>query len=227
MSTPALIELNWKHQYRIIPSEYPPINFFERLVESDLMDALYYIESLTNDRLRNEVGDIALVPTEDRITGPGASPVMAAFTHLSSDCPSRFSDGSSYGVYYAAKTVETAIEETKYHRARFLAYTNEDAGEIAMRVYIGEIIKPMHDIRSNGYDPLHNPDDWTQSQIFGRKMKTVNSWGIVYRSVRDSGGECIAVLRPPAVTIPRQGAHLSYVWDGEKISNIYKKTLIK
>lgn len=225
MKRPTAIDLDWSQQYRIIPSEYPPINFFERLVDADLMDELYYIESLTNDRLRDAAGDIALVPSEDRIVGPGSSPLMAAFTHTSLDCPSRFSDGS-YGVYYAASTLETAIEETKQSRARFLAYTNEDAGEIAMRVYIGKPLKPMHDIRGNSYAELHNPNNWTASQAFGQQMKTINSWGIVYRSVRAPGGECIAALRPPAVSIPKQGPHLSYVWDGVNISHVYKKTLI-
>ena len=226
MSHPPITELDWPHQYRIIPSEYPPINFFEQLVDPELMDELYFIESLTNDRLRDEAGDIALVPAGDRITGPGASPVMAAFTHASPDCPSRFSDGS-YGVYYASKTLETAIEETKYHRARFLSYTNEDAGEISMRVYIGKVIKPMHDVRGDGYEHLHDPDDWAPGQVFGQEIKSINSWGIVYRSVRDPGRECIAALRPPAVSIPKQGAHLSYVWDGVGISDVYRKTLLK
>jgi len=226
VSHPPITELDWPHQYRIIPSEYPPINFFEQLVDPELMNELYYLESLTNDRLRDEAGDISLVPAEDRITGPGASPVMAAFTHASPDCPSRFSDGG-YGVYYASKTLETAIEETKHHRARFLAYTNEDAGEIAMRVYIGKVIKPMHDARGYDYEHLHDPDDWAPGQAFGQEMKTINTWGIVYRSVRDAGGECIAALRPPAVSIPKQGAHLSYVWDGVGISDVYRKTLLK
>ena len=226
MSHPPVTALDWPHQYRIIPSEYPPINFFEQLVDPELMEELYYLESLTNDRLRDEAGDIALVPAEDRITGPGTSPVMAAFTHTSPDCPSRFSDGS-YGLYYASKTLDTAIEETKYHRARFLAYTNEDAGEISMRVYTGKVIKPLQDVRGDGYEQLHDPDDWTAGQAFGQEMKTINSWGVVYRSVRDSGGECIAALRPPAVSIPKQGAHLSYVWDGVGITDVYRKTLFK
>lgn len=225
MQTPPTIELNWEHQYRVIPSEYPPINFFEQLVSPDLMDELYYIESLTNDRLRDEAGDIALVPAEDRVCGPGASPVMAAFTHISLERPSRFSDGS-YGVYYCAKTLATAIEESKYHRALFLAYTQEDPGEIDMRVYIGEVSKPLHDIRGKGYEALHLPDDWGPSQIFGHSMRNESSWGIVYRSVRDPGGECIAALRPPAITIPRQGPHLSFIWDGNSIVSVYEKTLL-
>ena len=226
MNVPKTAILDWPHQFRVIPSEYPPINFFERLVNPELMEELFYIESLTNDRLRDEVGDIALLPAEDRIAGVGSSTVMATFTHVSPVSPSRFSDGS-YGVYYAAKTLKTAIEETKYHRARFLAYTEEDAGEVSMRVYMGEVIKPLHDIRGEGYESQHTPDDWAPGQMFGKDMKSINSWGIVYRSVRDPGGECIAALRPPAVSIPRQGAHLSYVWDGMQISHVYRKTLVK
>ncbi len=221
---PPLTELDWKQQYRVIPSEYPPINFFETLVDPELMEELFYIEGLTNDRLRDEAGDITLVALEDRVSGTGSSPVMAAFTHIGVE--SRFSDGS-FGVYYAAKSLETAIEETKFHRARFLAYTREDAGEIDMRVYVGEVARPLHDVRGAEYEYLHDPDDWRPSQTFGLKMQAARSWGGVYRSVRDPGGECIAALRPPAVTTPRQGPHLSYVWDGSRITAVYQKTLIQ
>ncbi|HED16453.1 MAG TPA: RES domain-containing protein [Gammaproteobacteria bacterium] len=190
------------------------------------MDELYYIESLTNERLRHEAGDIAMVPTEDRISGPGSSAIMAAFTHISINRPSRFSNGS-YGVYYAAKSLATAIEETKFHRAIFLAYTNEEPGEIDMRVYIGEVLKPMHDIRIKGYESLHNPDDWTPGQAFGQKMHESSSWGLVYNSVRDQGGQCIAVFRAPGISIPVQGAHLSYVWNGSTITDVFEKNRLE
>ncbi len=214
----------WEYQYRIVASEYPPINFFETLVDPDLMNELFYVEGLTNDRLRDEVGDIALVAPEDRVCGPGSSPVMAAFTHVGVE--SRFSDGS-FGIYYAGESLITAIEESKFHRACFLGYTKEAPGEIDMRTYVGEVAKPLHDIRI-GYDDLHNPDTgtWSVPQAFGQKKRIGNSWGIVYRSVRNPGGECIAALRPPAITIPRQGPHLSYAWDGSRITRVYEKKLI-
>ncbi|MES9905428.1 MAG: RES family NAD+ phosphorylase [Sedimenticola sp.] len=214
----------WEHQYRIISSEYPPINFFETLVGPELMEELFFIEGLTNNRLRDEAGDIALVAPEDRGCGPGSSPVMAAFSHVG--LASRFTDGS-FGVYYAGDSLETAIAETKFHRERFLGYTKEEPGEIEMRTYVGEVAQPMHDIRID-HDELHDPDTGTYSvtQAFSRDMMKVNSWGIVYRSVRYPGGECIAALRPPAVTIPRQGPHLSYVWDGSRIVHVYEKRLI-
>lgn len=215
---------DWAQQYRIVSSEYPPINFFESLVDPELMQELFYIEGLTNDRLREEVGDIALVAAADRVSGPGSTPVMSAFTHTG--VASRFSDGA-YGVYYASASMHTAIAETCFHRERFLAYTAEEPGELDMRAYVGEIAKPLHDIRA-GFDELHDPDitRYPTAQAFARTLREQGSWGIVYRSVRDPGGQCMAALRPPAVAIPRQGAHLSYVWDGRRIDRVYEKTRI-
>ena len=218
---PDLINLDWKNQYRIIPSKFPPINFFEDLADPALMDELAYIESLTNDRLRDDIGEIVLVANDDRVSGPVSSPVMAAFTHIGRK--SRFTNGT-FGVYYAAKSMETAIKETSHHRAIFLSSTNEKACEIDMRVYFGEVVKEMHDVRDmTTYADLHDPDDYSKSQAFGLEMKKANSWGIVYQSVRDPDGQCLAILRPPAVSFPRQGKHLAYVWDGTKISDVYEK----
>lgn len=221
---PGTLELDWAHQYRIVPSIFPPVDFFEGLVDPDLMEEAYAVECLTNDRLRDQAGDITLVVPEDRVSGSGSTPIMAAFTHIGQE--SRFSDGS-YGIYYAARDMKTAIAETAYHRARFLRATNEEPGDIDMRVYVGQVTKPMHDIRSGDYDDLHRANDWKPGQAFGAQMKAINSWGLVYRSVRDKGGECIAVLRPPAVTLPLQGAHLAYVWNGKDIVDVIEKRIFR
>ena len=216
--------LAWDNQYRIIPSRYPPINFFEDLVDPELMEEVYYLESLTNDRLRDEVGDITLVAAEDRVSGNGATPVMAAFTHIGLE--SRFSDGR-FGVYYAARTLDTAIAETCYHRTAFLRYTHEDPGEIDMRAYIGDVLQPLHDVRPAVYDYLHEPSNWNPSQAFGATLRQDGSRGLVYRSVRDPGGECLAAFTPQAVSIPRQGPHLTYHWDGAAITAVFHKRRLR
>src|SRR6185312_7303050 len=99
LQLPQSINLIGQKHFRIIPSIYPPINFFEDLVDPSEMQIVWEIEGLTNERLRQEVGDLFLVAPEDRVSGPASSVVMAAFTHISK--PTRFSDGS-YGVYYAS-----------------------------------------------------------------------------------------------------------------------------
>lgn len=221
--TPSVCTLRWKHQYRIIPSHFPPINFFENIVDPFQMEEAFYIENLTNDRLLEEIGELSLVKPEDRLCGKGASIVMAAFTHIGR--PSRFTNGS-YGVYYCAKELTTAIQETVYSRSKFLSYTQEAPGDIDMRVYIGKVIKPMHDIREGNYSKLHHPADYSIPQTFSETLRKNNSWGIVYNSVRHKGGECIAALRPPAVSIPIQSKHLAYVWDGTRITDVYEKTQV-
>src|SRR6185295_1112064 len=123
--------------YRLVPSRFPPVGLFDRVARPQDLEFVLAAESLTNDRLRDEVGELALVPPAERVSGPGSTPVMAAFTHLNPE-GSRFSDGT-FGVYYAAKDLDTAIAETVYHRARFLARTAEAAGEIDMRVYRADL----------------------------------------------------------------------------------------
>src|SRR5699024_7156076 len=134
---PALTSVSGR-QYRIISSRFPPIELFEGLVTPERMGALFELEALTNDRLRQQAGQLHLVKPADRISAPGASVIMAAFTHVSTQRQSRFSDGS-YGVYYAGRSLDTAIRETRYHRERFLAATHEAPGEIDMRSYIGRV----------------------------------------------------------------------------------------
>lgn len=204
-------------QYRLVPSCFPPIQLFEHLLDPDELETAYALEALTNPRLRDEAGDIRLVAPADRLVGPGSSAVMAAFTHIG--IPSRFTDGS-YGVYYAGLNLETAIAETLYHRERFLSATSEPPCTVTMRCYISRLAQPLHDIRGSAYNHLHAPDDYTPSQRFGREMRTEDSWGLHYRSVRRDGGACIAAFRPRALTGVRQGAHYGYIWDGRRITDV-------
>ena len=86
----------------------------------------------------------------------------------------------------------------------------------------------MQDVRGPEYvglhDPAPRPEDHPLAQAFGRMVRAEGAWGIIYRSVRHQGGQCIAALRPPAVSLPTQGAHLVYVWNGERITHVYEKS---
>ena len=200
--------------HRMVPSKFPPIVLFEHLLDPDELEIAYELESLTNLRLRDEAGDISLVPREDRLVGPGSSPIMAAFTHIG--FPSRFTDGS-FGVYYAGLSIETAIRETVYHRERFLSSTQEPACQVVMRQYISQAQQPLVDIRHDSR--LHDPDNYSFPQQFARQQRHLQHWGLHYNSVRHQGGECIAVFRPIALSPVLQGSHYAYYWDGKHIGN--------
>ncbi len=224
METPKPKRLRWKAQYRIIASQYPPIDLFEHLFDTPQeQEALWLLESLTNDRLLAEAGDVRRVPREDRVSGPGASVVMAAFTHIGR--PGRFND-ASYGVYYAAKDLETAIRETVFHRER-LARASQGLApeEWTLRAHVGQVTKPLLDIRGVGFDQLHDPDiaSYSKTQAFAKPLRRDGAWGLVYPSARDPGGQCIAAFRPPAVSLPTSGPRLVYVWDGERVTEVYER----
>ena len=97
MVTPPFAEIDWPESHRIIRSIYPPIFLFEDISDPADWDLIASAEAKTNPRVRDEIGELTLVPIDRRVSGPGASIVMGAFTHCSVDRKSRFSDGS-YGV---------------------------------------------------------------------------------------------------------------------------------
>lgn len=219
----AITTFSFQKTFRIIPSRFPPISLFERVADTADLEAVYQIEMMTNPRLRNETGELSLVPPEDRVSGPGSSSIMAAFTHLNPD-GSRFTAGH-YGVYYASSDVETAIAETKYHRAHFMRATSEPAMELDMRVYAARLSASLHDIRGlQGKHPeLYHLDNYSASQSFADDLRKEGSDGIAYTSVRRSLGECFAVFRPRLLSDCKQERHLCYVWNGSSISMVYEK----
>ena len=221
--TPPIARIAWKPSWRIVPSRFPPIQLFERVTEPRDLEAIFALDALTNPRLRDEVGNIRLVPPQDRVSGPGSSIIMAAFTHLNPN-GSRFSDGA-YGVFYAANGIDTAIAETRHHRERFMRATGQRRMELDMRVYLVDLEGELHDLRGQRtVQPLvYQTDDYSASQRLGRTLRQAGSNGIAYDSVRRNRGQCAAVFRPPLLSNVRQERHLCYVWDGRQIAGVYEK----
>jgi hypothetical protein len=214
---PPLKRVRWNHAYRIVPSRFPTIGVYDRVADPGDLDAVFALEAMTNPRLREEAGALRQVPREHRLSGPGSTPVMAAFTHLNPD-GSRFSDGS-WGVFYAGHSVATAVEETVYHRQRFLAATREPACEIQMRCYRTSVDSRLHDIRG-GWPAAHDPDSYAASVALARELRAAGSNGIVYDSARHRGGKCLAAFNPDVVAPCTQAQHLVYRWDGSRIVQV-------
>lgn len=224
---PPLVPTHWTQSFRIIPSRFPPINLFERVADPADLDAVLAIESLTNDRLRDEVGELSHVPAADRVVGPGAEYIMASFTHLPPPGQGGRFNTAHFGAYYAASTRETAIAETVYHRERFLRESRQGAQQIDMRVLVARIHGDLHDVRDSTDPALSDPDDYSAGQALGTALRAHGSSGVRYPSVRHDGGECVAVLRPRVVSRCRQQAHLGYLWDGKRIAHVIEKTLLR
>jgi RES domain-containing protein len=219
----AARRIDWAAAWRVIASRYPPIDLFERLTpDVRVWEALIALEQLTNPRVRDEVGEIALIAPEDRVSGPGASFVMASFT-LVNPKGSRFSDGA-YGVYYAAGELETAIAETIFHFERFARDSADPPRAEEMRVLVGSIGDVFEDVAAlpaRVRSKILDPDSYDASQSYGRERRDAGANGVVYPSVRRPGGACLGAFKPTAVGLPRQERHLQYRWNGDRVDRYF------
>lgn len=213
--------------YRLISSKYPPVALFDDVASNDEFDAIYRVQAITNPRLSETVGNMKLLPKDERPFGiPGASYAIAPFAHVNSE-GSRFS-GGAFGILYAAIDTETAIAETRYHQQKYFQnLENLDFDNLVMRalkvtfsaelvnIYKPEVIKK-----------LHHPDDYSESQKFGNQIKKNNKDGITYGSVRNENKQCFAIFTPKLIHEIKQTDHYDYKWDGSKISHVIqmKKT---
>lgn len=220
---PPLAHIKWNKTYRLINSCYPPCDIWEDIINnSDDWQLAFEIETMSNPRVRQEVGDISLIPPKRMISGPNSWWVVSAFTHVNPH-GSRFTDGT-YGAYYAAHSFHTALKEKAYGFTRqFMEATNEPIIDITCRTLVGKINKDLHDIRDKEvWKECYHDKDYSCSQRLARELRKKDSNGIVYKSVRDEKGECFAAFWPDVVTIPLQERHVVLHWDGEKVSSYFE-----
>ncbi len=216
--------MRWGQACRIVPTRYPAVSLFDRVADEADFEALYALEALSNERARDEIGQIALVAPEHRLYGPGSGPIMAAFTHVNTQ-GSRFSAGQ-WGVFYAAHERATAMAETRHHHARFLAATRQGPLHLPMRLYHVAIDARLHDLRPDGVVPeaVYDPGDYSASRALGERLRAEGSAGVVYRSVRHARGHCVGLFRPLGASACLHAAYLLYAWDGAQFTDVYEKT---
>ncbi|PYE87872.1 RES family NAD+ phosphorylase [Phyllobacterium leguminum] len=214
----AIVRVNWPKACRLIRSIRPPIDLFEDIADPKDWEALASAESKTNPRIWDHIGKLDLVPLERRVSGPGASSLMAPFVHISTDRPGRFTDGT-YGIYSAGDREEVAIREVAHHHATAMTNSSEEPGWTSQfRMLVNRIDLDLHDARS--HSEYHDPDGYKVSQALGRDLRAGGGNGIVYRSVRCPAGECVAIFWPDLMEIPVQADHFDFHWDGERVDRV-------
>jgi hypothetical protein len=184
---------------RLVPSRYPSIGILDQVAGPEDLGAIIELETWTNDRISTELGTLHRLPESEWVVGkPMSSVVMAAFCHPRPD-GGRF-NGSDRGAWYAARSISTAHAEVIYHRTKEL----EEIG-----------VSDIRESRSE-FQPLYHPASYAASQAFARRLLDSGSNGVVYRSVRDPRGECIACFRPKLVKRVTTGPHFEYRWNGSR-----------
>jgi hypothetical protein len=206
--------VRWRSAARLVPSRFPVTGLFDRVAAPADLEAVFELEGWSNDRISTELGVLHTVPKEEWVVGKSmASVIMAAYCHPRAG-GARFS-GDDRGAWYAARTIETAVVESIYHRTRELAEVGGYETRMQLRVYLADFSTRFHDVRTlRGASALYDRHDYGASQRFARGLFQSASNGIVYRSVRHTGGECLACFRPRLVNNVRIGGHYEFLWQG-------------
>ncbi len=202
--------------YRLVNSKFPPIALFDDVADADEFETLYQLQTLTNPRLQNEAGRLELIARSEIPFGiAGCSYATAPFTHVN-PTGSRFSDGS-YGVLYLASTMDTALAEVRYHQDRYwsnvvgLSYDRFVFRGLSCQFneagMLDATIVPMA-------DPIYDPNDYSHARRLGRQVKSAGNPGLRYRSVRNEGQLCWALITPKPVASIIQTAHFEMIWNG-------------
>jgi hypothetical protein len=223
MRLPPLTRVRWPRTSRLIATRYPSVGLFERVADPDDLDAVVELEAWTNDRVSNELGLLHLLGKDEWVVGqPMASVVMAAFCHPRPG-GARFSSADR-GAWYCGRTLETALAESVFHRTRELTEVGHYDTVMQMRLFQADFAAEFHDLRagSSRLDPFYHPDSYQASQALGQTLLGGGSAGILYRSVRHPGGECLVCFRPKLVQNVRVAAHYEYRWEGSPTPSVVR-----
>jgi len=153
-----------------------------------------------------------------RLGGRRRGALSMALRSFQRPSASRFTDGT-FGVLYAASREHTCMAEMVYHLDRYLRDSPpEQPAEFPFRLLNLRISGRLADIR-RGHKLLHHPDDYRASQLFGRTLWEKGHDGVQYRSVRDPGGECLALLTPGTIDSCTQDGTRILRWDGSRVAS--------
>jgi hypothetical protein len=214
--------LRWTAAPRLVPSRYPSVGLLDRVALPADLDAVFELEGWTNDRISGEIGVLRSIPREEWVTGrPMASVIMAAYCHPRHG-GGRFSSGDR-GAWYCGRTIDTALAESIYHRTAELREVGAFETRVQMRAYLADFTARFVDVRSAPSPRgVYDPDSYVASQRFARTVLDSGGNGIVYRSVRHPGGECLACVRPALVRNVRAGGHYEFRWSGRPEPSVRK-----
>lgn len=126
----------------------------------------------------------------------------------------RFSDGSSYGVWYGALEVETTVHETAWHWYRFVldSYPQEDREIVTdRRVFDVRCDALLIDLRGrqSAYPDLVSRSSYDFTQQVGRYVHEQGLNGLLVKSARSDGINA-PIFRPERLSNVRDRTFLTY-----------------
>ena len=160
--------------------------------------------------------------------GYGWTYVNAAFCYTRST-GNRF-NGPDRGAWYAAwgeTRVETAKREVSWHLTQELHATGIYQNITSYRELNASFATQLHDLEQADLADIGESDPTVghkAGQALAAQLFANDSNGVLYPSVRNQGGHCVAAFRPHLVQNIRQGDTWLFQWNGEsepEISRVF------
>lgn len=204
MAYPRHVQFTDTH--RLVPIQYssPTTRDFTaaELAEVDELDRV------TDPQIASEQGRTLSISYGELVFGvPESDIINAAFCHPGLD-GGRFND-SSRGAWYSGVDLETSQAEVGFHKQRLMRQTRFDEdSSFEYREFLADFAGEFaHLSASERRSCLRSgpvPKCYVPGQAMARQLLYEGSNGIVYASVRNPGGTCIACFRPSLVTHVRR-----------------------
>jgi RES domain-containing protein len=213
--------------HRLVPSRHlrGGDSVLARLTDDeDELQAIFELDAATNDRLIAEHQRFPGIGVEELVVGvPGAHVINAAFCHPH-PLGARF-NGPDRGAWYAGFAIETSQAEVAFHKAVELAETGwTEAESVTYDDYLADFSAEFHDLRrAAGFKACLDPRSYIASQGLAERLLDSGSLGIVYPSVRQAGGTCVACFRPPLVANVRRDGTYRFTWPGPGTPSIARE----
>jgi hypothetical protein len=215
--TPRVQLVRQNDTHRLIPSKYSTNgdSVLVRIADDDehLKD-IFELDNATNDRLLAENNRLPGIGIDELVFGiPYFRIVNAAFCHAHPS-GSRF-NSPDRGAWYAGFDLETSQAEVAFHKSVELAEVDWFTEEITYDDYLADFSSNFHDIRGDAqYVDCLAPDSYVASQELAETLLKNEALGIIYPSVRHTGGTCLACFRPALVGNVRKAKTYLFTWNG-------------
>ena len=215
---PRTTLLRRRDTHRLIPSQYGDNgnSVLVRIADDDAhLRDLFDLDNATNDRLLGENEFLPGIGAHELVYGmPCSRIVNASFAHAH-PLGSRF-NGPERGAWYAAFAIRTAQAEIAFHKSVALAEVGRFEDDVTFDDYLADFSAQFHDLReAPRFADCLDPDSYVRSQALAERLLAAGSLGIVYPSVRRTGGTCLACFRPPLVMNVRKATSYRFRWHGE------------
>jgi hypothetical protein len=188
------------------------------LVNESELEALSEIEGATSTRRIAQARGAGEVQSHELVYGvPHAHFINASFAYAKPREPNRF-NGADRGAWYAGFEVETSLAEVKFHLTEALAVAGDFNATVEYAEMFASFAGEFVDLRVQPTHEALNPEKtvgYPVGNALADAARARGLNGIIYPSVRNSGGTCLVALFPHAVQSVAQGDVYRMVWSGQ------------